>query len=102
MSQRRMTEVSSPPEYASTTRLTSGIVRRASQQIQDHRLLRVQTILRLIEHDGARAIEHRVGDLLTPVCGQAVHDKRARLGEAEDRLVDLVAAEGLLSRDPLR
>src|SRR5215475_1321755 len=99
MSQRRMTEVSSPPEYASTTRLTSGIVRRPSQQVQDHRLLRVQTILRLIEHDGAGAVEHRVGDLLAPVRGQAVHDERAGLGEADDRLVELVAAEGLLPCD---
>src|SRR5919108_3274761 len=101
MSQRRMTEVSSPPEYARTTRLTSGIVGRASEQVEDHGFLSVQPILGLIERDGARPVEHLVGDLLAAVRGQAVHDERARLGEADQRLVELVAAEGLLALDLL-
>src|ERR671924_588813 len=71
MSQRRMTEVSSPPEYASTTRRTLRVVTVASEQVDDHRLLHVQPVLRLVEHD------------------------RADLGEAHDRVVDLIAAEGL-------
>src|ERR1041384_6002227 len=58
MSQRRITEVSRPPEYASTTFLTSGIVERASQQLEDHGLLGVQPVLRLIEHDRARPVQH--------------------------------------------
>src|SRR5207247_2267516 len=49
-----MTEVSSPPEYASTTRLGLDIVDRASQQRQDDRLLRVKPILRLVERDRVR------------------------------------------------
>src|SRR5262245_3141894 len=96
MSQRRMTEVSRPPEYARTTRLTSGIVGGASEQVEDHRLLGVQTVFRLIEHDRLGAIEHLVGDLLAAVRGQTVHDDGARLGEADDRVVELVTAERLL------
>src|SRR2546425_12421338 len=70
MSQRRMTEVSRPPEYASTTFLTSGIVQRASQQLEDHGLLRVQPVLRLVEDDRARPVQHGVGDLLPAMRGQ--------------------------------
>src|SRR5256885_14403259 len=60
ISQRRITEVSRPPEYARTTfltSLTSGIVERASQQLEDHGLLRVQPVLGLVE----RSEERRVG-----------------------------------------
>src|SRR5215813_1348606 len=96
MSQRRMTDVSSPPEYARTTRFTSGIVGRASEQVEDDRLLGVQAIFGLIENDRLRAVEHLVGDLLATVRGQAMHDQRTRLREADDRVVELVAAECLL------
>src|SRR5881409_2856780 len=88
-----MTEVSSPPEYARTMRLGLDIVDRASQQRQDDRLLGVETVLRLVEGDRVRAVEHRVGDLLAAMGGQAVHDQHRGLREAHDRLVDLVAAE---------
>src|SRR5262249_52126016 len=64
MSQRRMTDVSSPPEYARTAFFTSGIVEGASEQVEDHGLLRVQPVLGLIQHDRARPIQHAVGDLL--------------------------------------
>src|SRR6185503_4583965 len=95
ISQRRMTDVSRPPEYASTTFFTSGIVERASQQIEDHRLLRVQAVLRLIQDDRARPVQHAVRDLLAAVRRQAVHDQRRGLGEAEQPIAQLVAAEGL-------
>src|SRR5690242_4074166 len=96
MSQRRITLVSRPPEYARTTRLTSGIVRGASQQVQDDGLLGVQAVFRLVEHDRARTVEHGVGDLLTAVGGQAVHDYGTRLGEPDNCLVQLISAERLL------
>src|SRR2546428_13671858 len=83
---RRMTEVSSPPEYARTMRLGLDIVDRASQQRQDDRLLGVEPVLRLVERDRARAVEHRIGDLLAPVGGQAVHDQHRRLRAAYARL----------------
>jgi hypothetical protein len=41
ISQRRITDVSRPPEYARTTRLTSGIVGEAPKQVENHGLLRV-------------------------------------------------------------
>src|SRR5438876_2433037 len=97
-----MTEVSSPPEYARTMRLGLDIVERASQQRQDDRLLGVEPALRLVEGDRVRAVEHRVGDLLAPMGGQAVHDQHRGLREAHDRLVDLVAAERLLTPRSLR
>src|SRR5437867_1840782 len=97
-----MTEVSSPPEYARTMRLGLDIVERASQQRQDDRLLGVEPVLRLVEGDRVRAVEHRVGDLLAPMGGQAVHDQHRGLREAHDRLVDLVAAERLLTPRSLR
>src|SRR5215470_11583728 len=74
MSQRRITEVSRPPEYASTTFFRSGIVERASQQLEDHGLLGVQPVLGLVEHDRARAVQHAVGDLLAAMGRQAMHD----------------------------
>src|SRR5438128_2575589 len=97
-----MTEVSSPPEYARTMRLGLDIVDRASQQRQDDRFLGVEPVLRLVERDRVRAVEHRVGNLLAPVGRQAVHDQHRGLREAHDRLVDLVAAERLLTPHPLR
>src|SRR5688572_26279535 len=99
MSHRRMTDVSRPPEYASTTFFTVGfaslIAERASEQIEDDRFLRVQPVLGLVEHDRLRAVHDAVGDLLAPVRGQAVHHQRGGLGEADHGLVDLVAAERL-------
>src|SRR3989338_696133 len=95
MSQRRMTEVSRPPEYARTTRFGLDVIGRASEEMQDHGLLGVEPVLRLIEHDALRAVEDAVGDLLAPMGRQAVHHERRGLGEAEQRLVDLVAAEHL-------
>src|SRR5712691_12878234 len=104
MSQRRITEVSRPPEYASTTRLgagaaagadRSGVIDGRAEQVEDDGLLSVQAVLGLIEHDAGLAVEHGVGDLLAPVRGQAVHDQRPRPGEPHHRVVDLIALEGL-------
>src|SRR5258705_1781531 len=95
MSQRRMTEVSRPPEYASTTFLTDLVTLLSTQQGQDDGLLRVQAILGLVEDQAARPVEHRVGDLLASVRGQAVHHDRLTAGEVEQPVVDLVALEGL-------
>src|SRR5689334_14856001 len=95
ISQRRMTEVSSPPEYASTTFLTSGILERASEHLEDHGLLGVQAVLGLVQHDRARAVQHGVGDLLAAMGRQAVHHQRRGLGEAEQPVAQLVAGERL-------
>src|SRR5688572_24987456 len=95
MSQRKMTEVSRPPEYASTTRFGSGVIHGASEEVEDDGLLSVQTVLGLIEHDAGLAVEHAVRDLFAPVRRQAVHDERARLGKAHHGLVDLVPLERL-------
>src|SRR5712664_688151 len=96
-----MTEVSSPPEYARTTRLigspalASDIVALAAEQLEDHRLLGVQPVFGLVEDDRLRSVDDGVGDLFAPVRGQAVHEDRGRVGEAEERRTHLIAAEGL-------
>src|SRR3990167_9349922 len=68
----------------------------ASQEVQDDALLRVEPVLRLIEHHALRPVEDRIRDLLPAMRRQAVHDERLPTGEAEQRVVDLVALEGLL------
>ena len=100
-----MTEVSSPPEYASTTRFTlfamtmslldRGARSGAVEEMDDDALLSVQPILRLVEDHAPRPVQHRIRDLLAPVGGQAVHDERPGGREAQQRLVELVALEGL-------
>src|SRR5688500_19350437 len=62
MSQRRITDVSRPPEYARTTFLTAGLVSRIAEgpteEIQDDRFLNVQAILGLVEDDRLRTVHH--------------------------------------------
>src|SRR6266581_2150850 len=96
-----MTEVSSPPEYARTTRLigsptlASDIVDLAAEKLEDHRLLGVQPVFGLVEDDRLRSVDDGVGDLFAPVRGQAVHEDRGPVGEAQERRTHLIAAEGL-------
>src|SRR5260370_12578227 len=73
ISQRRITEVSSPPEYARTTRFGLDVIDRATEQAQHHGLLRVQPVLGLLAHDGPPAVEHPVGNLLAPPPPPPVH-----------------------------
>src|SRR6059036_2073428 len=67
--------------------------------MEHHGLLRVEPVLGLLQDDGPLAVEHAVRDLLAPVRRQAVHHERRGLGEADQGVVDLVAAERL--RPPL-
>src|SRR5574341_302496 len=67
MSQRRITEVSSPPEYARTTRLGSDIVERPSKELEDHGLLRVEPVLRLVERDRVGPVQDRAGARAPPL-----------------------------------
>src|SRR5512146_2864775 len=125
MSQRRITEVSRPPEYASATFFTFCSMRRIppvrrlsrptipplrrpvrrdlflarasgrgalplAEQLEDDALLRVKTILRLIEDHAPRSVHGGIGDLFPTVSRQTVHDERPWRREAEESLVDLV------------
>src|SRR5271157_2984427 len=102
MSHGMMMEVSSPPEYASTTfsfdigiPLVELIVIVAIASLQPHELsrflwrnapcisakkieqdglLHVQSVLRLVEDDGAWAIDHFGGHFVSAMSGQAVHE----------------------------
>src|SRR3990167_6295447 len=98
MSQRRMTEVSSPPEYASTTLFTGVFMAplSVSQEAQDDALLGVQPVLRLVQDDAPGPVQDRVRDLLPAMRRQTVHDEGLPAREPEQRLVDLVALECLL------
>src|SRR5580658_3466123 len=55
-------------------------------------LLHVQPVLRLVEYDRARVVQHGLVDLLARVGRQAVHEKGAGLGGREDPGRDRVGA----------
>src|SRR5215471_13811883 len=122
ISHRRITEVSRPPEYASTTFFTvfvtrssslvgetAGVGRRrtgagrsggpprsiAAEQADDDALLGVEPVLRLVEDQAPRPVEHGVGDLLAAMGGEAVHDEGRRRGQAEQPLVELIPLKRL-------
>ena len=59
-------------------------LRRVEQERQQ-RLLRVQPVLGLVEHDARRPVDHRGGDLLAAMGRQAVHDDRRRRQPAARR-----------------
>src|SRR5262245_53063419 len=61
-----------------------------SQQPEQEGLLGVHAVLGLIPDGGLRAVDHLVGDLLAPVCRQAVQDDRVRCGEGEEAGVDAI------------
>src|ERR1035437_8104362 len=62
-------------------------------QPDHHRLLRMQPILGLIKHDGARPIDHVVGDFLAAMRRQAMHYDRALARILQQRVVDLEPLE---------
>ena len=59
----------------------------------EERLLHPETVLRLVEDDRLGSVDDGVGDLLTAVRGQAVHDADARRGQRHERVVDLQIRE---------
>src|SRR3984885_1081427 len=116
-----MIEVSSPPEYASTTfsamidpfriqklimlaqrgtfaRLCSAAAAvgdsfRATKQHQQEGLLRVHSVLSLVEDHGLWPVEHRIRNLGISVCRKAMHKDCVRLGMRHKRLVHLIGFE---------
>ncbi len=50
----------------------------------------MQAVFRLVEHDGARRINHLIGDFQAAVSGEAVEEHGARLGVGHQIGVDLV------------
>src|SRR5512139_325008 len=105
MSHARITEVSSPPEYASTTFFTfSNVVSSLSsmwnQRLED-RHLHEHPVLGLVEDRRPRPLEDLVGNLLAAVRGKAVHDDRVPPRRPHERPVDPVTAEGRQPPPPL-
>src|SRR5208282_3216310 len=62
-------------------------------QPDHHRLLRMQPILGLIKHDGARSVDHLDGDFLAAMRRQAMHYDRALARILQQRVVDLEPLE---------
>ena len=60
------------------------------QQAEQYSFLHVQPVLCLVEHHGARRINHRIGNFLTAVRRQAVHEQRTFAGTGKKLLVHLV------------
>src|SRR2546430_5582243 len=60
------------------------------------RILRMQTVLRLIEDNGLGPVDHLVGDLESSMGRKAMHHDRILLRVIDEGGVDLVQAEHLL------
>src|ERR1019366_10246608 len=84
-----MMEVSSPPEYASTTFSRIGTPRRkamnAALQQQNHDgFLNMQAIFCLVEDHRTRRIDHRRRHFVTAMRRKAVHEERVLGGIREE------------------
>jgi hypothetical protein len=66
---------------------------RSAEEHEEKSFLRVHAVLRLIEDDGLRTVEHGICDLGVAVSGKAVHEDSVGLRELHERLVDLVGLE---------
>src|SRR3989441_3414080 len=69
----------------------------ASEEPRKDRLLRVQTVLRLIEGDGPRAVHHLVRDFKTAMRREAMHHDRVTLRMVEELRIDLEGPEHFLA-----
>ena len=58
-------------------------------------LLGVEPVLGLVEDHAVGALDDLVGDLLSPVGGEAVHHNACGLGDGQQLVVDLVGLEQL-------
>src|SRR4030066_2469832 len=80
ISHRRMTEVSSPPEYARTTFFTFSTSSSSHRSMRDEFLqdghLHVQPVLGLVEPGRPGPLDDLVGNLLPPVGGKAGDNDR--------------------------
>src|SRR3981081_3055067 len=97
-----MIDVSSPPEYASTT--FSGMSapyrqpnRAAQQQIQNG-FLNMHAIFRLLEDERVFRVHHFVSHFLTAMRRQTVQEHRVRSGFGHEFAIHLVRRE---DRGPL-
>src|SRR5437867_1365862 len=65
----------------------------SSEEPAQKSLLRVQAVLRLIEHRALRTVDHLVGDLLAAMRRKVVQDDRVRFRPREKRRVELEPLE---------
>src|ERR1700679_1844885 len=64
-----------------------------TEQHQKNCLLCMHAVLRLVEDDGLRPVEHLVRDLGIAMCGQAMHEDGMLRGTSHQRFVHLVGLE---------
>src|SRR5579862_3247423 len=93
-----MMEVSSPPEYASTTFSRIGAPRRkavspALQQQNKNRFLDVQAVLRLIENNRTRRVNDGTRDFIAAMRRQAMHKQGMFGSKGKQFLVHLERRE---------
>src|SRR3989442_7591841 len=67
----------------------------AGKEPGEDRFLCVDTVLRLVEHDRSRPLDHLVCDFETAVGGQAVHHDGILVLQGQQLLAELVRAEYL-------
>src|SRR5206468_5423102 len=87
---------SSPAKDGGYIRVVES-VSDASEEPRKDRLLRVQTVLRLIEDDRPRAVHHLVRDFQTAMRREAVHHDRVPLRVVEELRIDLERPEHFLA-----
>ena len=84
----------SPPWLLVTAAVAAvGDALGSAEEHEEDGLLGVHAVFGLVEDDGLRAVEDRVGDFGVAVRGQAVHEDGVRLRVGHQRFVDLVGLE---------
>src|ERR1700691_5284032 len=82
------------PIWEPFRRLRRAISRETPGQ---YALLRMQPVLRFVEHHRLRAVDHLVGNLFAAMRGQAMHKDGARLGARHQSGIDLIALEQIVA-----
>jgi hypothetical protein len=65
----------------------------AGKKLSQNGFLHMQPILRLVNHNRLRAIQHIGANLLSPMGWQAVHDDRVGFGPLQESLIELVGGQ---------
>src|ERR1700733_11798743 len=65
----------------------------SAEEHEEDGLLGVHAVFGLVEDDGLRAVEDRVGDFGVAMRGEAVHEDGVRLGVGHEGFVDLIGLE---------
>src|SRR5215468_1089989 len=88
----------SGPNRAGEGRKRGSLPTTGSRQAPgEDALLRMQAVLRLVEHHRLRSIDYFGGHFLAAMGRQAMHEDGVRLGLFHQPLIDLIAAQQIVS-----